>query len=227
MTWPTTPVATTNLDAGSDQPRLARADLKQMADNVNDIQATFDINGAADGDLMIYNSATSKWEYADGSTYIAANSTPANIQAAIQVSSGTVGPGISGRQTLPITELYDPNGLISISSNTFTLGAGTYLIESYGGVHQGGNRLPLELFNDTDNSLTYSLNSSFASTPSGVAVNIITWSNVNKLTLTGTKTFRLTFVSSSISDVFYYGGYNSGQPNTVTPPQQLLITKLP
>lgn len=35
MTWPTTPINTTNLDAGSDQPALARADLKSMADAVN------------------------------------------------------------------------------------------------------------------------------------------------------------------------------------------------
>jgi hypothetical protein len=35
MTWPTTPINTTNLDNGADEPRLARADLKNMADAVN------------------------------------------------------------------------------------------------------------------------------------------------------------------------------------------------
>lgn len=35
MTWPTTTINTTNLDAGSDEPRLARADIKDMADAVN------------------------------------------------------------------------------------------------------------------------------------------------------------------------------------------------
>jgi len=42
MTWPTTPVSTTHLDEGSDNPAQARADLKQLADNVNDIVAEFD-----------------------------------------------------------------------------------------------------------------------------------------------------------------------------------------
>ena len=35
MTWPTTPINTTNLDNGADEPRLARADIKNMADAVN------------------------------------------------------------------------------------------------------------------------------------------------------------------------------------------------
>jgi hypothetical protein len=39
MTWPTTPINTTNLDNGADEPRLARADLKNMADAVNDMIA--------------------------------------------------------------------------------------------------------------------------------------------------------------------------------------------
>ncbi len=38
MTWPTTPISTTHLDAGSDNPGLARADIKLMADSVNAIQ---------------------------------------------------------------------------------------------------------------------------------------------------------------------------------------------
>lgn len=225
MTWPTTPIATTNLDAGSDQPRLARADLKDMADAVNAIQDTFDINGAADGDLMVYNSTSSKWEYTDGSTYIAANATPAMIEALIQVSSGTVN-NVSGRQTLPITEISDPNGLISISSNTFTLGAGTYLMQSYSAVALGSTPDRLELYNDTDNSLTFTFNSSFAPTISGISPQIITWSIVNKLTLTSSKTFRLTFTGTG-GGPFYYGGFQSVQPNTWAPAQQLLIKKLP
>lgn len=41
MSWPITPVSTANLDAGSDEPRLARADLKQAVDNVNAIASEF------------------------------------------------------------------------------------------------------------------------------------------------------------------------------------------
>jgi hypothetical protein len=41
MTWPTTPISTNNLDAGSDEPRLARADLKQTVDQVNAMRDEF------------------------------------------------------------------------------------------------------------------------------------------------------------------------------------------
>jgi hypothetical protein len=37
MAWPTTAIVTTSMDAGTDSPATARAEIKQMADNVNDI----------------------------------------------------------------------------------------------------------------------------------------------------------------------------------------------
>lgn len=46
MAWPSGTVSTTHLDAGTDDPSSARADIKQMADYVNDIIAT---RGAASG----------------------------------------------------------------------------------------------------------------------------------------------------------------------------------
>lgn len=36
-TWPTTTISTTHLDQGSDRPSLARADIKSMADVVNEL----------------------------------------------------------------------------------------------------------------------------------------------------------------------------------------------
>jgi hypothetical protein len=36
-TWPSTTISTTHLDAGGDRPSLARADIKQMADVVNEL----------------------------------------------------------------------------------------------------------------------------------------------------------------------------------------------
>lgn len=41
MTWPVTSVSTANLDAGTDEPRLARVELKQAVDNINAIAAEF------------------------------------------------------------------------------------------------------------------------------------------------------------------------------------------
>jgi hypothetical protein len=37
MAWPTVVVDTTHLDSATDSPGNARADIKQMADNVNSI----------------------------------------------------------------------------------------------------------------------------------------------------------------------------------------------
>jgi hypothetical protein len=49
MAWPSgTKAATTNVDAGTDQPKLARADIKQNIDNVNSIIDYFGTNGAYD-----------------------------------------------------------------------------------------------------------------------------------------------------------------------------------
>jgi hypothetical protein len=54
MAWPTTSVSTTNLDNDADSPVLARPDIKQMADNVNDIK-----DALLDEDDMSSNSSTS------------------------------------------------------------------------------------------------------------------------------------------------------------------------
>lgn len=50
-------IPTSNLDAGSDEPRLARADLLQTTQNVNSIRTAFDgKNLAAVGDVNAYSS---------------------------------------------------------------------------------------------------------------------------------------------------------------------------
>jgi hypothetical protein len=57
-TWPSASKASTsNLDSGSDKPRLARADIKQNVDNVNDIIDYFDGGGpiTATGDQISFN----------------------------------------------------------------------------------------------------------------------------------------------------------------------------
>jgi|DEB0MinimDraft_6_1074348.scaffolds.fasta_scaffold13084_3 hypothetical protein len=62
-TWPSgTKASTANLDAGSDKPRLARPDIKQNVDNVNDIIDYFNVSSASDGDILVYNSSTQKIE---------------------------------------------------------------------------------------------------------------------------------------------------------------------
>lgn len=56
MTWPTTPVATTYLDQGTDEPRLARPDIKLAVDAVNAIAAEFgnvNVSGATNDQILV------------------------------------------------------------------------------------------------------------------------------------------------------------------------------
>ena len=63
-TWPSsTKASTTNLDAGTDSPRLARADIKTNVDNVNSIIDMFNIPGSPTNDYILkYNSSTAKFD---------------------------------------------------------------------------------------------------------------------------------------------------------------------
>lgn len=48
MAWPTTTIVTTDMDAGTDSPANARAQIKQMAENVNDMMnSRAALNGVA------------------------------------------------------------------------------------------------------------------------------------------------------------------------------------
>lgn len=68
-TWPSaTKASTANVDAGTDQISLARADIKQNMDNVNDIIDIFNIASPSNGDLMQYSSSTTKWEKVSAAT---------------------------------------------------------------------------------------------------------------------------------------------------------------
>ena len=63
-TWPSgTKAGTTNLDAGSDSPRLARPDIKQNVDNVNAIIDMFNIPSSPTNNYILrYNSSTAKFD---------------------------------------------------------------------------------------------------------------------------------------------------------------------
>lgn len=141
MAWPTTPAGTTNVDAGSDKPSLARADIKQNIDNVNSIISEFNISSPSDGDLLQYSSSSGKWE---------------------QVASSTVGGSmlIGTLQTVATTwelvsgNIYRRNFTLGFNPSTFmakngdfqlTLGAGNYLIQANGST---------SAINDTEANMT-------------------------------------------------------------------------
>lgn len=114
--WPSsTKASTSNVDSGSDKPRLARADIKQNIDNTNSIIDMFDITTPSDKDTLVYNSTNARFE----------------TQAAVfQEAILQVGTAVSSTDPqIDITSIIsDPNGITSLSSGQFTLGVGTYLI---------------------------------------------------------------------------------------------------
>jgi hypothetical protein len=119
-TWPTTTVPTGNLDAGSDQPSAARADIKTMADVVNS--------------LVAYGTPSG------GSTV--------TIFTVFLSGSGTLISGSTYRSS--ITERYDPGNVLSISSNQFSITAGTYLLICSGAY--GGGISAFNIYNVTDST---------------------------------------------------------------------------
>ena len=62
-TWPTSSASTANLDAGTDKPSLARADLKTNVDNTNAIIDMFNVGASPTNDYILkYSSSTTKFE---------------------------------------------------------------------------------------------------------------------------------------------------------------------
>ena len=91
-TWPSgSKASTSNLDSGSDKPRLARPDIKQNVDNVNDVIDFFDGGSPADGDIFVYNSSNAKFEKnTSNSKFTKIVQTPKETINAISANSGSV-----------------------------------------------------------------------------------------------------------------------------------------
>lgn len=139
MAWPSgTKASTNNVDAGTDLLSLARPDIKQNIDNVNDIIDHLNISSPNDGDLLQYSSSTGKWE---------------------QVASGTVGVTTASITvnndelfTSGSTETYfadyainsDTTSIISApdSAGTVTITSGKYQVIVYGRFTGGATNNP-------------------------------------------------------------------------------------
>jgi len=64
-TWPSgTKASTSNLDAGTDSPASARADLKTNVDNVNSVIDMFNITSPTNNQILKYNSGTAVFDLA-------------------------------------------------------------------------------------------------------------------------------------------------------------------
>tara|TARA_B100000925_G_C21969108_1_gene456985 strand:- start:353 stop:1000 length:648 start_codon:yes stop_codon:yes gene_type:complete len=136
MAWPSgTKASTSNCDAGTDQISLARADIKQNIDNVNSIIDEFNISSPSNGDLLQYSTSSGKWEQV-ATTSVGSQSKLALLDfRAENLSQGTFSVTSADALTAgQVTELADPDGLVSVSGDsasayTITLSAGKYLID--------------------------------------------------------------------------------------------------
>lgn len=151
-TWPSaTKASTANVDAGTDQISLARADIKQNIDNVNDIIDTFNIAAPSNGDLMQYSSSTSKWEKVSA-TSVSTKVKIANLTIKSGVNAGVL---IGGTYRLDILSKSDPDNFITLLDvdsageyARFSLAAGTYGMHTQFLAGSSGNAEPL-LYNVT------------------------------------------------------------------------------
>lgn len=146
MAWPTTKAGTTHVDAGSDSPASARADIKQNIDNVNSIIDEFDIASPTNGDILQYSSSSGHWDS------VASSSIGAGANLASLTMAGGTYENVSGniyRRTVTVN--FDPNSFITTTDNfQFTLGAGNYIVQANGHVNNpDDNEVPVTIYDET------------------------------------------------------------------------------
>lgn len=179
MAWPSgTKAATTHMDQGSDLISNARADIKQTVDNVNDIIDTFAISSPTDGDLLQYSSSTGKWEQ------VSVTDVAQGAQALLGVTSGEqLVSGNTVRRAL--SETFDPNSILTVSTYTFTLPAGNYIFEVNSS--STDNEEASSLYNETDvvNIGNIAVYNEIGTQGEGV------YQGIRGFTLSGTKTLSI------------------------------------
>ena len=132
MTWPTTPIPTANLDQQSDNPGLARADLLQMAQQVNTIQDTFTINSPQNGDFLVYSTTTSSFENKTQVSQLGHLPRMAIISWNVGTSTNSH-PSGGFHYRMTAVETLDPDNIVTITGEGgFTIQAGTYLFLNNG-----------------------------------------------------------------------------------------------
>tara|TARA_B100000519_G_scaffold4060_1_gene3932 strand:- start:9691 stop:10308 length:618 start_codon:yes stop_codon:yes gene_type:complete len=179
MSWPSgSKAGTSNVDNGNDLLANARADIKQNIDNTNSIIDEFNISSPSDGDLLQYSSSTGKFEQvASGS--IGAAGQQAIIKAdATDLNLDSAGNRAGANLKVPLSEIFDGAGFISISNDQISLTAATYWLEFESTIDKGTGTTTIDVRNDTDDDLIATVN------PKAANVDF----NTNLVfTLTGTK----------------------------------------
>lgn len=200
MTWPTSAVATTNLDQGTDEPRLARVELKQAVDNVNAIATEFGnvvITSPVVGQLLQYTGTG--WVNANAST--GGGGTGTGTQYLQMDTLNYTVPAFSYAQiNTTFTELHAGSAGVTTSGNVMVFGSGTYLIELDSLVYfNSGNAnaiMAIQLYNSTDATSIAVYDTETQGLVSSIYRNIVKLGTV-KLVLTGTKNIILRHYDSA------------------------------
>lgn len=125
-TWPTTKAGTTHVDAGSDNPGNARADIKQNIDNVNDMIDTIVVTSPSANQVLAYDSGDSRFENVDISTIV--DSGAVSAVATVRTTTTPLSFTTTYTKIAGVSEETDSEGIVSISTGVITVSAGTYLI---------------------------------------------------------------------------------------------------
>ena len=190
MAWPTTPASTANVDNGSDNPGLARADIKQNIDNVNAIIDEFGevaITTPANGEALVYDGSNSRW----------INSGAAGTRAAYLTFSAN---------TMSISN--DEYSIVnSVSGVDMNLAAGTYkaiITGIFSAQHNNPDPEPnletLKLRNNTAGADIDNIAYAQIMHTDNDEHRVYSISSANSFTLTTTSDVRVTFTTDIISD---------------------------
>lgn len=163
MAWPTSNASTTNLDAGSDNPGLARADIKTNIDNTNAIIDEFgnvNISSPSSGEALIWDSANNYWRNGN-----AVGTSSAYIRASL-LSTATFATTGGGANSGNLNVAIDNDSFSLINSATgadINLSAGNYLliVDGLFTVMDAGSQPSIgsiELYNDTTSAAISSIN---------------------------------------------------------------------
>ena len=98
-------------------------------------------------------------------------------------------------------ELSDPDGIVSLSSNQFTLQAGTYLIEVFAPTYKVA-RTFLKLYNTTDSSSVQGGSSAYAGSGDSVGHTLTFF---RRITISSAKSFRVEQYPSNTEGTFGFG----------------------
>jgi hypothetical protein len=133
MTWPTTPISTSNLDQGTDSPALARSQIKSAVDDVNSIAGEFanvDTTGRSTDDVLAWDGA--KWVAQDPNSLTdivlvgdvtATGTLSSNVTATLSNTAVTAGTYGSATEVAQIT--VDSKGRVTSAANVTITGGGS------------------------------------------------------------------------------------------------------